>query len=224
VTADQSTSRAADTQTRPDIVVVQSPNSRPAQAYRTARASIRNAASSVPIRSVLLVEAGVGDQAGLAAANVAASFALNGDPTVLIDCDTLRPAQHEIFGVPAAPGLVAWLNESHTSPAFVETGVPRLDVLPAGDIRQSPDYAAADLLTVERCDALISAANDRATMIIFNAPALPDASEALTIAARVDAVLLVVRSGVTNRAAAQGAKESLDRVGANILGVVLTDV
>ena len=47
------------------------------------------------------------------------------------------------------------------------------------------------------------------------------ADEAL--AAAVDGVLLIVRAGKTRRPAAQGVKEQLERVGANILGVVLTD-
>jgi Mrp family chromosome partitioning ATPase len=46
-------------------------------------------------------------------------------------------------------------------------------------------------------------------------------SDALPLTGLVDGVVLVVRSGVTERRALERAKEQLDRVGARVLGIVL---
>ena len=52
---------------------------------------------------------------------------------------------------------------------------------------------------------------------------MTDLADALSIAAVADGTLLIVRAGHTRRPAAQRAKEQLERVGAKLLGVVLTD-
>ncbi len=58
---------------------------------------------------------------------------------------------------------------------------------------------------------------------VFRVHDVAAVADALAVAAAVDGVLLIVRAGRTRRAAAQRAKEQLLRVGANLLGVVLTD-
>jgi Mrp family chromosome partitioning ATPase len=205
--------------------MVRDPESPAARAYRSVRASIRHARQDTPIRSVLIAEPGVGDQTGHPAANIALSFALNQDQTVLIDTNTAEPIQHHLFHTPPGPGLAEWLagvNPQEASPAAA-TGIDGLALIPAGEASALGGRSGADLLNAERCSSLIQSLGHTARFIVFHAPALPFSSEALTVAAEVDAVVLVVRSGVTKRTDAQRAREALDRVGANVLGAILTD-
>jgi Mrp family chromosome partitioning ATPase len=211
--------------TRPDLVVTHKPNSPSAQAYRTVRESLRHARSEKPIRSVLLADAGSRDQAGEAVANLAASFALNGDMTVLVDADSYNPVQHRLLNTSQSPGLVEWLSarDDNDRPGPLPTGIDCLSLLPAGSQLTDSQRSTADMLTPEACEKLVSDLTRTARFVLFHAPPLPASSEALAIAAHVDAVMLVVRSGTTKRTDAQRAKEALERVGANILGAVLTD-
>jgi protein-tyrosine kinase len=60
--------------------------------------------------------------------------------------------------------------------------------------------------------------------VVLDAAPVTAVADATILAARVDGMLLVVDSGRTRRDPARRAKEQLDRVGARILGVVLTNV
>ena len=211
----------------PDLAVLRDQDSDAAQAYRSVRETLRHARDEEPIRSILLADTGSRDQTGEAAANIAASFALNGDPTVLLDLDAGQPALSGIFMTPGNPGLIDWLagadEDGVVAPEGFSSGIDGLSIIPPGLRSATSNRAAlADLLTDRRCQRLISALGATAGRIIFHASVSPVSSQALTVAAEVDAVVLIVRSGATKRTDAQRAKESLQRVGANLLGVVLT--
>lgn len=211
-----------------DLVVVREPDSVGAQAYRSIRETLRHAKVDVPIRSALLADVGSRDQAGEAAANIAASFALNGDSTVLVDLDAADPVLANLLHVSQSPGLIEWLSTGADQPdaalAPIATEIPDLGLIPVGTrVRGGPAAPLADLMTDSACARLIKQLGESAHLVIFHASVAPISSQALTVAAEVDAVVLIIRSGTTKRTDAQRAKESLERIGANLLGVVLTD-
>jgi protein-tyrosine kinase len=211
-----------------DLVVIREPDSAGAQAYRSVRETLRHARSEAPLRSLLLADAGSDVRTGEAAANIAASFALSGEPTVLVDLDAAHPVAHQLTGAQSSPGLIDWLaaerDAADKRPAPLSSGIDQLAVIPAGDRHQSATRASlADLLTDDRCRALIESLSSQYRYIIFHGSASPVTSQLLTVAANVDAAALIVRSGTTKRTAAQQAKESLERVGAHLLGAILTE-
>lgn len=205
---------------RPDLAVLAQPDSPQAEAYRALRASIKFAGGAHPARSILLADAGAGDERATIAANVATALAAAGDATLLIDADLRRPAQHRIFGVDNDEGVSTYLRgQGDALLPLTPTAVPSLALLPAGPPPPDP----AELLASDRLRRLLAQAREAAEFIIVDAPPITAVADALAVAAAVDGVLLIVRSGRTRRAAAQRAKEQLVRVGANLLGVVLAD-
>jgi Mrp family chromosome partitioning ATPase len=60
--------------------------------------------------------------------------------------------------------------------------------------------------------------------VTFDAPPLNVVTDAAVLGARTDGVVLVVRAGVTDRAAVRYAFEQLSAVRARVLGCVLNDV
>jgi Mrp family chromosome partitioning ATPase len=228
MTADQPSGSSASTASGARLVVMRSPDSEAAQAYRSVRETLRHAQGAKPIRSILLADAGSRDSIGEAAANIGASFALNRNKTVLVDLDSGNPVLHQWLDTRNESGLFEWLAASSSDeaakPVPVATGIGHLSVLPArahGD--ETAQASIADLLTDDACEHLISALSESARYVIFHGSMAPVSSQALTAAAHVDAVVLIVRSGTTRRSDAQRAKEALQRVGANLLGVVLTE-
>ncbi|HET8627213.1 MAG TPA: CpsD/CapB family tyrosine-protein kinase [Thermomicrobiales bacterium] len=205
---------------RPDLAVLVRPDSPEAEAYRALRASIKFAGDERPARSILLADAGAGDERATIAANVATALAAAGDATLLIDADLRHPAQHRIFGVDNDEGVSTYLRgRGDALLPLAPTAVPDLALLPAGPTPPDP----AELLASDRLRRLLAQAREAAEFIIVDAPPVTAVADALAVAAAVDGVLLIVRSGRTRRTAAQRAKEQLLRVGANLLGVVLAD-
>lgn len=210
-----------------ELAVVREPDSAVAEAYRSLRSTVKFAGVVPPVRSVLIADAGTNGQHVSAAANLAAALALAGDSTILIDADMRRPQLHRAFGVPESPGLADALRADIDLDSILSpTSVANLRMLPAGRAGGSAGPAVAwpsDLLNGDACRRLLDELTSQAEFLVVNAPPLTEAGDALALAAQVDGVLLLVRSGKTKRVHAQQAKESLQRVGARLLGAVLTD-
>ena len=208
-----------------DLAVVTSPASAAAEAYRSLRSTVKFAGGEPPVRSLLVADAGTGGQHSAVSANLAAALALGGDSVVLVDADLRQPRLHEFFRRGNETGLTEWLAEPDTVRPLPlsESGVPNLRILTAGRCRETAGIAPGDLLSDDAFTQLLTLLREEATFTIIDAPALPEVGDALAIAARVDAALLLIRSGKTRRPAAQQAKDALDRVGTRILGAVLTD-
>ena len=203
-----------------DLAVLNAPESAEAEAFRALRANIKFAGGADAPRVILLADTGAGATRPTVAANLAAALALAGDPTLLIDADLRQPSLHRLFGVPNDAGLATYLSAGGAGALpIVATSVPNLRLLPAGPTPPNP----AELLAANSFRAALAAAREGATFVIIDAPTVTDLADALSIAAVADGTLLIVRAGHTRRPAAQRAKEQLERVGANLLGVVLTD-
>lgn len=201
------------------LATLSAPDSPAAEAFRALRANIKYAGGDAPARVILLADTGSGAARPTVAANLAIALAQAGDPTILIDADLRQPGLHRFFDVPGDVGVSTFLRAGGDEPPIVPTGVPRLRLLPAGAVPPNP----AELLASDRLRALLAWARGAATFVIIDAPPVTAVSDALAIAASADGTLLIVRAGHTRRPAAQRAKEGLERVGAKILGVVLTD-
>lgn len=212
---------------RADLAVLTAPTSPAAEAYRSLRSTVKFANVDPPVRTLLIADAGTDGQHSTVAANLAAALALGGDSVVLVDAGLRKPTLHGFFGLANGDGLAEWLAAGDPGQPLplVTTGIAGLRLLPAGHTPAAVagGAAAADLLTGDRSAHLLALLRDEADFVVIDAPPLADYGDALAIAARADATLLLVRSGKTKRVAAQRAKDALDRVGARILGAVLTD-
>jgi non-specific protein-tyrosine kinase len=105
-------------------------------------------------------------------------------------------------------------------PPLQATSVPDVSLIPSGSLPPNP----AELLGSERFGRVISRIAAKGDIVLFDAAPVAAVTDATVLATRVDGVLLVVDSGRTRRDAARRAKEQLERVGARILGVALTNV
>jgi non-specific protein-tyrosine kinase len=208
-----------------ELITLKDPRSAAAEAFRTLRTNLIFAALEKPLQTVLVTSAAPEEGKSTTLANLAVVMAQGGRKTILVDCDLRRPKQHEIFGVPAAPGFGDWMlraastGDDTSPPDAVACGVDGLRLLPAG----SPTANPADLLTSPRVQALISILKSQADFVLFDAPPLLAVSDAALLAANLDGALLVVSAGHTRRDHAQRAKELLEKIHVRLVGAVLTN-
>jgi Mrp family chromosome partitioning ATPase len=73
-------------------------------------------------------------------------------------------------------------------------------------------------------ESLIRDAESRYDLVVVDTPPLNVITDAATIATRADAVLVVVRGGVTDRDALDLTLKRLRLLHTNVLGIVLNDV
>ncbi|HEY3900156.1 MAG TPA: polysaccharide biosynthesis tyrosine autokinase [Chthoniobacter sp.] len=151
-------------------------------------------------------------------ANLAASFALTGAKTLLIDTDLRRGRLHRLFGYRKEPGLSNVLSgECTLEEAFRPTTQENLTVLSAGRHLES----GTELLGSANFAALLTGLRDRFERIVIDTPPVLGLSETSIMQNLVDGVLFVIWTGHTPARGVQSAIDTLRANGANFYGFVL---
>ena len=156
----------------------------------------------------------------LTAINLAISIAREVDYTVLlVDANLQQPWMLEHFGLPQRKGLSDYLtDEAPIAELLFKPGiVDRLVVLPGG----RPVANSSEMLSSPKMGRLVEEMKSRypSRVIIFDLPPVLTTSDTLAFAPHVDAALVVVEEGVTQKDDLQRAVELLSVT--NIVGTVL---
>jgi capsular exopolysaccharide synthesis family protein len=139
-----------------------------------------------------------------------------GRKIALIDCNTRNPEIHRRFGVDDV-GLDEHLKGSlPLEQALLNTTVPNLYVMPLG-------AGLTSLARIDRDDfqGMVARLREKFDYVLIDSAAVGVNPETSTICDMVDAVVIVVRHGGTRREVVRRAKETVERAGGKILGVVL---
>ena len=153
------------------------------------------------------------------AANLAVSFALGVDHTVLlVDADLRRPSLQSYFGLSATPGLTDYLlNGVSLADCLVNPGIDRMVLLPAGAPVQNSSEVLSSPKMLNLASELRARYPDR--FVIYDLPPLLSGDDALVFLPRLDGCMLVVEERKTR---AQELQRSLDLLsGARLIGTIL---
>jgi capsular exopolysaccharide synthesis family protein len=191
------------------------------EAIRTLRNSILLTDFDRRLRSVLLTSASPSEGKSTVAAHLAATHAGQNKRTLLIDGDLRRPSVHRLYQVPNDVGLSnVLLQQLSWRDAVIRIEHPHgLDILPAGP----PTRRASDLIGASLAE-IIDQATREYDLVVLDAPPLLGFAEPLQMAIAVDGVIVVARAGDTSRKALGSVVNTLSRLRANLVGVVLNEV
>jgi capsular exopolysaccharide synthesis family protein len=192
------------------------------EAYRTLRTNVTFVgAEQHPLQLICVTSPGPGEGKSTTAANLAITLAQQGAHTLLVDADLRRPLVHRAFDLVQEPGLTDILVGATTLREAVRPNViPSLDVLPSGALPPNP----SELLGSEAMRRLLEELRSHWDNVIFDTPPVLAVTDAAVLGSGSDAVILVLRAGQTEEAAAQRALEQLSRVQARVAGAVLNGV
>ncbi len=204
------------------LVTLSNPRSPISEAYRTLRTNLQFVSPDKPLRTLLITSPGAEEGKSTMLANLAVAMAQGEKRVVLVDCDLRRPNLHRLLGLGQKPGLTTMVvdEKAMSEPPLQDTAVPGLQLLASGPLPPSP----ADLLGSQRMDRILEVLKERADVVLLDAPPVVAVSDAAVLATKVDGVLLVVSAGQTKRDSVQAAKTRLEKVNANVIGAVLTNV
>lgn len=159
------------------------------------------------------------DGKSMVAANLAAAISMDMNHTaLLVDANLRRPSIHRYFGVSHKPGLAHYLvKNAPVESLLVNPGINRLLVVPAGAVQPN----SAELLGSDQMRSLVEELKHRYAerITIFDLPPLLTSADAMAFLPNVDAVLMVVGEGVTDREELQRAEAMLSAT--NLIGVTL---
>ena len=193
------------------------------EGYRRLRTNLLFAQVDEPLRSLVVTSARGGEGKTRTAANLAVSLATSGKSILLVDADMRRPGQHRLFHKPLGHGLSDMILD------MTEISMPSLDgscatqyrglsLLTCGTIPPNP----SELLASQRSLALLRGFERAHDLVVIDTPPVGAVTDSLSIAGgNAMRVVLVVEAGRTNATEAAAVIESLQGVGAKVIGVVL---
>jgi capsular exopolysaccharide synthesis family protein len=197
-----------------------------AESFRGTLASIlRNQASGKAQKMIMITSPGPAEGKTTVVQNLGIALAETGRRVLLVDADFRRPHLHREFSLTNEWGLIDLLLEdlplSEYPPERLGsfTGLPGLSIL-ANRVTQNNVSKA---LYSPRLRTILESLTKRYDMVLVDAPPLLSVADARIIAPLTDALILVLRSGVTNRESALEAYQRIQEDGLTLLGTVLTD-
>ena len=188
-----------------------------AESYRSIRTSLRFLGVEQPLRVIQVTSSLASEGKSLTAVNLASAFAAEGDRVVVVDADLRRPAIHQRASVANEFGVSDVVAEMAELDSVVNEAGPGLWVVTAGRNPPNP----ADLLGGSRFRSMLDELRERFDLVVIDSPPVLPVVDSRVVAARVDAVLMVVDDHKTPGRAAEAAAELLRASRATIAGVVV---
>lgn len=223
---------------RPGLITQFNPKDPCAEAYRILRTNLEYLSFQHPLRVILMTSATMQEGKSTTLANLAITFAQQGKRILILECNLRRPSLYRLFGLEKGPGIsdiliekAEWQNcvKNVTDLALGEfqleeilsiPGLENFHIITYGQTPPNP----AELLSSARMDELITDVRDQFDFVLVDAPPLLPVADSMVLSTKVDGVVLVYRAGSVPRSSIKLAKERLETVQANILGVVLNDI
>lgn len=191
------------------------------ESIRTLRNSILLGDFDRRLRSLLVTSATPGEGKTTTAVHLAVAHSDQRKRTLIIDCDLRRPSVHQKLNIHPTQGLSNVLTEEvgWRDVIMKIDRHPDLDIIAAGP----PSRRASDLIG-SRMVELLEQASKEYDLIIVDSPPLLGFAEPLQMATAADGVIVVTKAGQTSRKAVGTVIQTLQRLRANVVGVVLNQV
>jgi len=164
---------------------------------------------------------GSGDGKSFLSSNLALAFGDAGYRTLLIDGDVRRGALHRVLNAARTPGLTDYLAKPLPLEQLVQpTAYPTVSFIGSG----TRQHASPELLGSPTMAQLLDAVRRTFQVILVDSPPLGAGIDPYVLGTATGNVLVIVRTGATDRALTRAKLEALDRLPVRIVGAVLNDV
>ena len=191
------------------------------EAFRTIRMSLTNSYAGSGSIAFAVSSPGPGDGKSLVSSNLALSFAEAGYRTVLVDGDTRRGQLHAMFGANRRPGLLDYLGGDAPLETILRTTThEKLALIPCGTRR----HRGPELLHSQAMLQLMGELRARYDVILIDSPPLGAGVDPFVLGAATGNLLMVLRTGTTDRRMADAKLKLLKRLPIRLLGAVLNDI
>ena len=198
------------------------PESPHAEAYRVLRTNLLFGRKNEDWTTITVLSGGAGEGKTTTLFNLATVFAQNGQRILLVDSDLRRPSIHRMLRASNATGLTdLLLNKQVTlDQVILKTKLPTLDFLPSGKLPSS----SMSILGSVQMKEIIRDLKRRYDFIFFDAPPLLGVSDASILASEMDMVLQVIQYRRYPTPMTLRAKQMIQKVGGNLMGLVLNNI
>jgi capsular exopolysaccharide synthesis family protein len=203
------------------LLVEEGAESPHAEAYRVLRTNLLFSRKDEKLNTVAIVSAGAGEGKSTTVFNLAAVFAQSGQRTLIVDSDLRRPTLHKMLHVTNNLGLTNYLLKQNSLEEVIQTSnLPMLDFLASGKLPSS----SLGILSSAQMKDLIGELKQRYDFVFFDSPPIMGVSDASILASEVDMTLQVIQYRRYPQPMNIRAKQLVEKVGGNLVGIVLNNI
>jgi capsular exopolysaccharide synthesis family protein len=201
-----------------ELVLLHNRSNLASEAIRRVKNNLIYQNGDTPPKTIAVTSAEKGDGKSTIVSNLAVSFADDGYKTLLIDTDFRRPKLHTYFGYENENGITDYLNGKIKIVGLLkETDKSMLKLITSGSRYDAPDT----IVNSKKFNEFLTQMEEVFDVIILDTPPFGIVSDSTALLKRVQSTILVTKYRKTNRGVFQKTVEDLERINANISGIVV---
>jgi capsular exopolysaccharide synthesis family protein len=201
-------------------VVIETPNSPQAEAYRKLELNIRMNSIDNPYRVIQITSATPEDGKTTTAINLAAVYAEKGLKVIILDFDLRRPKIHRAFHKINDLGFYDFIVNEKPIEELIIKDDSKIDLLLTGNMLTAPHV----ILQSKKVADLIEKLRKEYDYIVIDSPPVLTVTDALVTSSLADGVVYIASYKKTKKDQAKHGLKQLKENGANVIGAVLSNV
>ena len=188
------------------------------EAYRVLKTNIQYYGFNHKMKKIVVTSSGLGEGKTSTVINLCISFAQSGTRVLLIDADLHKPMLVKHLGSNSFIGITNYVSGNATLDEIINsTNLENFYFITCGPKPQ----ISADILSSKKFAELLEQVEASFDLIVIDSPSLGKHIDAAILASQADGTLIVIAANQTDYRNVITVKEQLEKVGANIIGVVL---
>lgn len=206
-----------------ELIITTNPKSNISESIRTIRTNLQFSSMGKKVKTIFVTSSIPGEGKSFISSNLAVAFAQTDKKVLIVDCDMRRGRVHNIFGLRANKGLSNLLIddiEEEFKHYIVKSEISNLYILTRGTMPPNP----SELLNSEATELLIEKLEKIFDYVILDGVPANGLPDALIMSRRADKVIVVASMKYTPMDLLVNTKKSLEKVGADIAGIVVNKV
>lgn len=205
-----------------ELIVEKHPKEIVSENIKSLRTNLQFTGIDDNVKTILVTSTNAGEGKSFVSANLAISFAQAGKRVLLVDCDLRKGRVHRLFGLLNQWGLSNLLadNLNNMYNYIQPTNTKNLSVLTCGTYPPNP----SEILSSKKNKMLVEYLRTGYDIVIFDGAPVGGLADSVILSSFMDQTLIITRDAVTAKSDLRAAKDSLDKVGAKIAGLVFNFV
>jgi capsular exopolysaccharide synthesis family protein len=201
--------------------VAKQPRSPISKAFRSMRTSLEFFSVDQKLQTIVVTSSGPEEGKTTIASNLAVILSGSNKSVLLMDADLRRPNVHQRLNISNRAGLSDLLRGKLKLEDVLQiaTEIPFLNVITSGGLPPNP----SELLGSQRMEKILTDLRACFDMIVIDTPPAI-VTDAQILASKTDGLIYVIRPGKTRALIAKTPLEEFNRVGVNLLGVVMNRI
>ncbi|MBR3138191.1 polysaccharide biosynthesis tyrosine autokinase [Candidatus Saccharibacteria bacterium] len=205
-----------------ELIAEKTPKAIVSENIKSLRTNLQFTAIDKDLKTILVTSVNASEGKSFVAANLAISFAQADKNVLLVDCDLRKGRSHKMFGLSNTSGLSNLLAGSlrNVREYIRPTKIKNLDIVTCGTYPPNP----SELLASQKNKRLVQVLSEHYDIVIFDGAPIGGLADSVILSSLMDETIIIVKDGNTSKKDLALAKDSLDKVGARVAGVVFNMV